>query len=102
MKILDYEPQLWYLAESDDALFLDVNCNHSFLGYSWMIQLSAEEMNRFETRGREYLSELAQEIHHSAPIVAGSTSRFKGRDVTDAMNDEMLTAIEAWDKRKST
>ena len=101
MKILDHEPHFWYLADSEGHLFLDANCNHSFIGYSWMIQLSPEEASLFKSRGRDYLSELAQEIQDSAPIVAGTTSRFKGRDVTKTMNDKLLAAIEAWDKGKS-
>ena len=39
MKVIDHEPQSWFLLEKDRAIFLDANCNHSFYGYTFTLQL---------------------------------------------------------------
>ncbi len=51
MKVLDHEPQFWFLTEEGGSLFLDANCNHSFVGYSFMIELSPLEQTEYKTKG---------------------------------------------------
>jgi hypothetical protein len=82
MRVVDHEPQWWFLLEDEGSLFLDANCNHSAVGYDFLVELSAEEHRAYEHEGREFLSRLAIEIQETAPIVKGSTSRFKGRDMS--------------------
>lgn len=77
-------------------MYLDVNCNHSFAGYSFTIQLNSDEAAKYRRKGRAYLDELAQAIQYSAPGVLGSRSIYKDRlapsDVTAQIND----AIRLW------
>lgn len=98
MKILDHEPQFWLLAEEGGSLFLDANCNHSFVGYSFMIELSPQELTEYKTKGHGYLSWLAQDIQNTAPILAASNSPYKGRDVSEEYAGQLASAIENWIK----
>jgi hypothetical protein len=96
MRVLDHEPQWWFLLEEDGSLFLDANCNHSFVGYDFLLELSAEEHRAYKHEGREFISRVATEIQDSAPIVKGSTSRFKGRDLSRTHSDKVTKAVESW------
>ena len=98
MRIVDYEPHLWFLAEEDGSLFLDANCNHSFVGYSFMIQLSLNEMAEYKRKGRDYLNWLAQNIQDSAPILAASNSIYKGRDVSAIYSKKLHLALKCFYK----
>lgn len=89
MRVLDHEPQWWFLLEEDVSLFLDVNCAHSFVGYGFLLELSAEEHRAYKHLGREFISRLAAEIQDGAPIVKGSTSRFKGRNLSRTHSDKV-------------
>ncbi|HFQ4912195.1 TPA: hypothetical protein ACGU4T_004441 [Vibrio vulnificus] len=96
MRVIDTEDQRWFLFEHEDDLYLDANCNHSFLGYTYMIKLNETELNQYQSEGREYLNQLFHDIHYSAPIAKGSHSVFKGRDVTKQFSTLALAAIEKW------
>ncbi|MCG8706785.1 hypothetical protein, partial [Vibrio vulnificus] len=96
MRVIDTEEQRWFLFEHEDVLYLDANCNHSFLGYTYMIKLNEAELNLYQSEGREYLNLLSHDIHYSAPIAKGSQSAFKGRDVTKQLSTLALEAIEKW------
>jgi hypothetical protein len=96
MRVVDHEPQWWFLLEEDGSLFLDANCNLSFVGYSFLLQLSAEELSAYARDGRAFINRLATEIQDSAPIARASTSRFKRRDLTGAYSDKVMRAIESW------
>ena len=96
MKVLDHEPLCWFLAEEGGTLFLDANCNHSFAGYSFVIELSPQEVAEYKYKGRDYLRWLAQDIQSSAPILAASYSVYKGRDVSDIYSEKLLAAIKTW------
>jgi len=96
LKVLVDEPQLWFLLEEDGSLFLDVGCNHSFFGYSFMIQLSPQETDQYSREGRSYLSWLAQDIQDSAPILVASQSKYRGRDVSHAFAEQTLAAVKSW------
>jgi hypothetical protein len=96
MRVSDHSPQRWFLLEDAGELFLDVNCNHSFVGYDFMIRLSAEEAAEYRAKGKIYLDRLAQEIQDSAPVLAVSKSPYKNRAVTPAHRAESLEAIKVW------
>lgn len=96
MKVLDHEPYRWFLLEESGNLLLDANCNHSFIGYDFLIQLTREEMQEYRQRGREYLNWLSEDIHNSAPILKVSTSIYKGRDLSPLHRERVSDAIEAW------
>jgi hypothetical protein len=101
MRVIDHEPQWWFLLEENGALFLNANCSHSCLGYDFMLQLSPEERDEYAQEGREFVSRLATEIQDSAPILRISTSRFKGRDVSKDYADKVTKAVESW-REKTT
>jgi hypothetical protein len=96
MKVIDHEPQTWFLLEDAGVLFLDGNYNHSFTGYDWMIQLSADEMDRYRQRGRDFISWLAEDVQNSAPILEMSDSSYKPRRVSSALYAKASAAIKEW------
>ncbi len=96
MRVIDTEDQRWFLFEYRDKLYLDANCNHSFLGYTYMIELNESELHLYQLEGREYLNRLSHNIHYSAPIAKRSQSAYKGRDVTKQFSIHACEAIEKW------
>lgn len=96
MRVVDHEPQLWFLFEIDDEMYLDANCSHSFIGYNFMIQLSADECSKYRNQGRDYLSWLANDIHNSAPILSLSNSPYKTRKVSAEQEAKASAAFGIW------
>jgi hypothetical protein len=96
MKVLDHEPQRWFLLEAPQGLLLDANCSHSFISYDVLILLTAEETAAFRQVGRDYLNALSEDIHNSVPILEASTSAYKVRRLSCALEAEATEAIMAW------
>ena len=96
MEVVDHEPGLWFLLREGRALFLDANCNHSFIGYTFLIELAPNEVRAYRERGRDYLTRLAEGIHDSAPILVASDSPYKGRDLSRPLGARVSAAIGAW------
>lgn len=96
MRVIDHEPQAWFLVEEDGSYFLDANCSHSAFGYCYMVQLLPDETARYKNEGRNYLSILAHDIHYSAPVVIGSNSIYKGRDVSNRYSEKTKAAVKKW------
>lgn len=96
MKVIEHEPQLWFLLQDANSLILDVNCEHGAVGYDVLIELNANESSRYESNGRDYLTVLAGVINFSAPGARGSTSPYKERNIQHQRGEEVLAAIRAW------
>lgn len=96
MRVIDHEPQWWFLFEEDGAFFLDGNYNHSFVGYDFMIQLNAEEVAQYRARGREFIGVLAERVQNSVPILIVSKSPYKGRRVSEDTSKRAVAACAEW------
>lgn len=96
MRVIDHEPQSWFLLEDDGALYLDANCSHSFISYDFLLQLDESEAARYRREGRTYISWLAQDIQNSAPIVAASNSKYTGRDRSSEFSQRVTAAVQEW------
>ena len=96
MNVIDHEPASWYLVQHADMLLLDVNCSHSFVSYSVLIALNAEETALYTHQGHAYLNELAHAVHYSAPGVVGSQSPYKDRNVDREFGAQVSRAIAAF------
>lgn len=96
MRVVDHEPQWWFLLEENGSLFLDANYNHSFVGYGFLLELNAEEHGAYKHEGREFICRLSTEIQDNAPFVKGGTSQFKGRDLSRTHSDKVTKAVESW------
>ncbi|QEM82615.1 hypothetical protein [Halomonas binhaiensis] len=96
MKVIDHEDQSWFLFEHDGTLLLDVNCSHSFVGYTYLIALNDDELAAYEKGGHEYLSALAHDVHYTAPIVEDSQSPFRGRDLSRQYSELTMEAVRQW------
>ena len=100
MNVIDTEKQRWFLFEHENRLYLDANCNHSFVGYSYMIELNESELLCYKSEGKEYLNRLSYDIHYPAPIVKDSESAFKGRDVSQQFSLLVDESIKRWKSEK--
>ena len=96
MKVVDSERWSWILFDHEKVLYLDVHCNMSAFSYSFMIQLSENEQRQYAKKGRQYLCELAHDVHYSVPIAKESSSIYKGRDVSKMYSDLASEAIKIW------
>lgn len=96
MEVLEYGPHAWYLLRDGQQLYLDVNCNHSFAGYSFTMQLNSDEAAMYRRRGGPYLDELADAIQYSAPGVSGSGSIYTARLAPPEITTEVNSAIKLW------
>ncbi|WP_247362034.1 hypothetical protein [Ralstonia pseudosolanacearum] len=96
MQVVDHEPYLWFLFEQDGELYLDANCNHSFIGYTFMMRLTSNEVRRYRRQGRNYINWLAQDIQNSAPILITSNSSYKHRKASPEEEAQANAAVSAW------
>jgi hypothetical protein len=91
MHVIDHEPHSWFLFKAEEALLLDVNCNHGAAGYSVMIQLTAEEAAEYSRGGHVFLNGLAQAVQD-----AGPGSAYQSRDLSASLAKESLAAVNEW------
>ena len=91
MQVVDYEPHAWFLFKEGNVLLLDVNCNHGPVGYSVMIELSAEEESEHSQKGHTYLNWLGQAVQNSGP-----GRGYQLRDVSAIYSKESMAAVNEW------
>ena len=91
MQVVDHEPHAWFLFKEENALLLDINCNHGPVGYDVMIQLSAEEESEYSQKGHTYLNWLAQAVQNSGPGCG-----YQMRDVSAIYSEESMAAVNEW------
>lgn len=44
MEVVLSEPGFWYLLKKGEAYYIDVNCEASFVGFTLMVALNADEL----------------------------------------------------------
>ena len=89
MKVVDHEPQTWFLLTDCDRYYLDARVTRSAVDWSVLIELNEQEYREYHAIGRSYLAYLAARIHNF-------TEDYTGRDLTRSREDEVLGAIRAW------
>jgi hypothetical protein len=98
VKVVDHEPQLWFLVEDEGVLLFDVGCEFNCVGYSVLIALDQSETEQYQIRGHAYLSQLADAINYSVPGAKVSSSPYKTRNIQSSKGEAVSKAIEAWKK----
>ena len=96
IEVVDLEHYTWILLRNSEELLLDVNCNHSAFGYSFLMKLNSSERADYENKGREFLTELAGRIQYSAPGIRGSSSPYTSRDLTSEFGAAISKAVAEW------
>jgi hypothetical protein len=91
MHVIGHEPHAWFLFQAEEALLLDVNCNHGAAGYSVMIRLNAEEASEYSSGGHAFLNGLAQAVQDAAP-----GNGYQSRDLSASFAKESLAAVNEW------
>jgi hypothetical protein len=66
------------------------------VSYEVLIALNEEEEAHRASRGRAYISELAEAINYSARGARGSSSKYKIRTLWPQHGADVLRTIEAW------
>jgi hypothetical protein len=80
MRYVDHEPGSWFLVEQRGILYLDARYSYSaVIDDSALVRLDDTELASFRMGGHDYLTDLAQRIHHSAPYL--EESGFHPRDL---------------------
>lgn len=97
MQVVDHQPHAWFLLRENEALFLDVNCDHGAVGYSVMIELTADETSGYADRGRAFLDELARDVQD-----AGPSHGYRRRDVSADHAKAATAAIDAWREHRES
>jgi hypothetical protein len=97
MMIIDFSPNNWFLAEENNAFYFEANCNHGVVGFTFLIQLSPDELTAYQLNGKPFLDALAQTIQDSAPIAANTTSNFKNRNVSSLLVAQFNAAVKRWE-----
>ncbi len=90
MRVVAHRPQLWFLAEEDGALFLDVNCSNGPAGFSVLARLTPEEAGDYAAAGDASLDRLADAIQNHGP------DSFGERDVGGEIGQRFNAAVTAW------
>ncbi|HXH36858.1 MAG TPA: hypothetical protein VNJ54_20950 [Plantibacter sp.] len=68
MHYVDHEPESWFLVEQEGVLYLEARYSYSaIVDSSALIRLDDAERERYRTDGHNALSDLATQIHNSAP-----------------------------------
>jgi hypothetical protein len=80
VRIVDSEAGSWFLIEWEGALHLEARYMYSaFIDDAALIHLDDAELAAYERGGHDYLTDLAERVHTSAPYLP--TSKFHGRNI---------------------
>lgn len=82
MKVIDFEPQFWFLLQQGNDYFIDVNCNYSFVGYGRFIKLNEAEVKNYTEKGKLFITELANDIQYF-----GMDKKYAERHIQGETND---------------
>jgi len=100
MRVIDCEPQSWYLLEHEGELFVDGNYDHGFVGYEFLLKLNEDERARFDREGRSFIDHLTRRVQESVPIARGSVSPYVWRSLSSVYGDQVLAAVQSWKRSR--
>ena len=86
MEVVLNKPGFWYLLKKDDAYYLDINCEASFVGFTLMLQLNEDEYAEYHALGRTFLQYFAEKINYRSSV-------YKARNTTGPLQKEAMKAI---------
>lgn len=93
MELVSEKQWAWHLFRDDNRFFLKTNCSAGPLGYSWTIELSQAEFKQYARQGEEFISQLADAIHNSAPAARETKSPYKARAVLKEIEQKMTECL---------
>jgi hypothetical protein len=90
MKVIDFEPQSWFLLTDGTEFFLDVNCNYFFVGFSKLILLDEAESAQYKSKGKLYIDDLAADVQNRA------LTSYQNRNATPEIEKSVYESIMAF------
>lgn len=100
MTVIDHCSDSWFLLESSNEMYLDVNCNISAFEYNFLFKLNEEEILRYKSDGKKYIDILSEDVNDSGPAEAGSKSRYLSRKAPVDIEEIVYLTIVDWKKTK--
>ncbi len=94
MKVVDFEPQIWFLLADKEEYFLDVNCSHSAFGFSRLIKLNDSEIIEFKNKGKAFIHQFANDIQYYA------LTKYTTRHISDETSQLVHEAIMQFNETK--
>jgi hypothetical protein len=89
MKVIDYDPQFWFLLQDDNFYYLSIRCQQSFAEYELLIQLTQDECKEHHASGHGYIGELAERVNYRV-------RDYQSRDISKQRGDLVHQTIMAW------
>jgi len=86
MKLIDYSKN-WELFEKNNCFYFSIQSSKPYLYRTFSIILTTEELEKYRSRGRNFLSLLQFEIDASIPI--RTSSDYHNRKVNDGLEKEL-------------
>lgn len=94
MKVIQNKPKAWFFLKHNNDFYINVNCNISVFGFSMLVKLNDEELNRFIEKGYTYIDSLANQIQNS------SQSKYKSRQTLGKIGQLSHEAILKFNTNK--
>ncbi|MEG0984226.1 hypothetical protein [Algoriella sp.] len=92
MKVIHHEPLFWFFIKDKNSFFIDVNCSHSFFGFTVLIELDEIEVSQYRIQGKQYLNDLANNIQYYALYTY--KDRNKSNDKISESIDEVIMTFK--------
>ncbi len=89
MVVVDHEPHDWFLLRDEHGLVLDVNCAQSFVSFSVVLRLSADEAERVAAGSHKAVADLVRLIQYSP-------RQFAARSGGKPLEEATYAAIMRW------
>lgn len=89
MRVVDHEPQVWFLMEEAGRYYFDARVTRSAAEWSISIELTPTECREYRAIGRLYLSYLAARIHNFS-------EEYSTRDCSRELETKLMLAIQEW------
>ncbi len=93
MRVIDHSEGSWYLLEEKGIYYIDVYCSQSFVSFSMLIELNAEEYKEYHALGKVFLEYFATKINYGS-------AEYKPRQVQGEVLARSYETIMAWKSKR--
>ena len=98
MNLIAFEPHFWELYQDFDHYYLSIAVDMGSVVSCWDVELTHEEVQQYEHRGRVSIQELAKEM--VAATYRGDFSSLESRLVKPYERQAMQAAFKTWQQQQ--